>query len=299
MLALRCAALFFGIGLLLPGFGQTKGRVAEYPTAKIREEQQVTVNGVIETWELEWKAAPRPECEPNEISLTCPCTGFAYGEAGDLDVVRLRGGIEIERLRLTPFFSDFDGEAIVQRWQADYKNDFKNSEREDFPIVVSRRPTVQLMYFSDYDHDGWETEFYLQTKALPCGKSYGIVIGLSKRDPRLHVFGTASNPIKPLPMQKREWEALRNASAPIEGWIGPAETTALSRKPHCYCGGRPRASLVVDVSMPVLVALRVESRFWRTRCDAIRVAFESMEKADWTRARFGVGANRTRNVGLG
>jgi hypothetical protein len=50
MLAFRCAALFLGIELLQTGFGQTKKPVSEYPSAKIREEQQVTVNGVIETW---------------------------------------------------------------------------------------------------------------------------------------------------------------------------------------------------------------------------------------------------------
>jgi hypothetical protein len=43
-----------------------------------------------------------------------------------------------------------------------------------------------------------------------------MVIGVSKRNPPLHVIGTASNPIKPLYMQKHEWEALRDASAPIE-----------------------------------------------------------------------------------
>jgi hypothetical protein len=62
------------------------------------------------------------------------------------------------------------------------------------------------------------------------------VIGLSKSNSRLHVFGTASNPGKPLYMQKREWEALRDASAPIEvlDWScddhgSPAETTLLLR----------------------------------------------------------------------
>ena len=246
MKLLDCAALFVGIGLLLPGFGQTKKQVSEYPSAKIREEQQVKVNGVIETWQLEWKAAPHPACDPNEISLTCPCIGFAYGEAGDLDVVRLRKGIEIERLHITPFFSDFDGEAVVQRWRADYKNDFKNSEREDFPIVVSRRPTVRVMYFNDYNHDGWNTEFYLQTEAIPCGKSSGIVIGVSKLNPKLHVFDTASERSTALYLQKREWEALRDASAPIEVWDWPcgdhgaltATTLLLRWTPRGIAGSR-------------------------------------------------------------
>jgi hypothetical protein len=69
------------------------------------------------------------------------------------------------------------------------------------------------MDFGDYDHDGEQTEFYLQTETLPCGKSTGVVIGVSRRNPRLHVFGSASNPSKPLYLQRREWEAVRNASS--------------------------------------------------------------------------------------
>jgi hypothetical protein len=45
---------------------------------------------------------------------------------------------------------------------------------------IAKRPPVQLMYFGDYDHDGAATEFYLQTDAVPCGKSYGVVIGVWK-----------------------------------------------------------------------------------------------------------------------
>jgi hypothetical protein len=140
MLAFRCAALFLGIELLQTGFGQTKKPVSEYPSAKIREEQQVNVNGVIETWQLEWKAAPHPECEPNEISLACPCSGVAYGEAGDLDVVMLHDGLEVDRLPVTPFFFDGHDGAIIQRWQPDHNNDFENSRRKDFLTIVSRRP---------------------------------------------------------------------------------------------------------------------------------------------------------------
>jgi hypothetical protein len=209
------AVLLMGIGLSLAGIVQQRKSSLEYPTARIREEQQVAVNGAIETWELEWRATPHPACEANEISLACPCAGFAYGEAGDLEAVRLRERIEIDRLRITPFFSDGYGGAIVQRWKPG-DNDLRDSQRQDFPVLVGRRPTVRLMYFADYNHDGWNTEFYLQTDAERCGRRGGIVIGVSKRNPRLHVFGTKANPNEPLYMQKRAWEALRSASAPIE-----------------------------------------------------------------------------------
>ncbi len=188
----------------------------EYPTSTIREEQNIVVDGATETWRLQWAATPTPYCGADErdVSLTCPCMGFAYGESGDLYVTRLRNGIEIDRLRLTPIFGEYP--AVVQRWAVDDERDFKLSERDDFELIVGKRPTVQVMNFADYDHDGKRTEFYLQTEVAPCGKSVGVVIGLSTDNPRLHVFGTVSNPGKPLYLQKREWEALRDASsAPV------------------------------------------------------------------------------------
>lgn len=173
----------------------------------------MVVTGVRETWRLEWKGTPAPYCEPGEGSLTCPCTGFAYGEAGDLYVVRVQDGREIDRLRLVPFFQEQDYKAVVQRWPADDERDYDLYEREDFSEIVSRRPTVQLMQFADYDHDGHATEFYLQTESAPCGKSVGIVVGVSANNPRLHAFSSISSPTRPLYLQRREWEALRKASS--------------------------------------------------------------------------------------
>ena len=82
--------------LLLAGL--VLGQSLEYPKPNIREEQQVVVNGVTETWRLQWKSPPHPECDASEgmaMAITCPCQGFAFGESGDLDVVRLRNGSEI------------------------------------------------------------------------------------------------------------------------------------------------------------------------------------------------------------
>lgn len=140
--------------------------------------------------------------------------GFAYGEIGDLYLVRIRNGAEIDRLRLTPFFTEEPG-AALQRWPADYDRDFDVLKKSDFPEVVESRPTVQLMRLADYDHDGMSTEFYVETESLPCGKSAGIVVGISKRNPRLHAFGTAAHPNKTLYLQKREWDALRDAAKPV------------------------------------------------------------------------------------
>jgi hypothetical protein len=70
------------------------------------------------------------------------------------------------------------------------------------------------MDLADYDHDGWSTEFFLQTGVLPCGKRMGVVIGLSAANRRLHVFGSALHPGKPLVLQKPQWDALRSSAGP-------------------------------------------------------------------------------------
>ena len=128
--------------------------------------------------------------------------------------MRLRSGKEIDRLHLTPLFADeTNGKAVLQRWAPDYDADFAASDRSDFAELVRRRPTVPLLHVFDYDHDGNATEFYLQTEVLACGKRVGVVIGVSKNNPRLHVFGTASHLEKPLYMQRLEWDALREASS--------------------------------------------------------------------------------------
>ena len=79
------------------------------------------------------------------------------------------------------------------------------------------------MHVADYNRDGRANEFYLQTESEPGGKSAGVIIGITKLRPRLHAFGTASNPDKPLRLQKREWDALRRASGPIEVMDWPCE----------------------------------------------------------------------------
>ncbi len=191
---------------------------AEYPAPLIREQRRVVVNGVPEVWKLKWRSRPKPECMSGDIALTCPCRGFAYGESGDLDLIRTRDGVVLDQLRLTPLFDEsgtgMQG-AILQRWETDYGRDFDRLDRPDFPLAVAERPVVRIMDFKDYNHDGQSTEFYLQTETEPCGKSFGIVIGVSKENPSLHVFGAASNPGHPLVIQKFEWEALARASEPV------------------------------------------------------------------------------------
>ena len=211
-----------GTALLLASFAsQTEpSRSSEYPTPNIREEQEVVVGGLAEIWQLKWTTLPKSICGPTSADWsTCPCAGFAFGETGHLTLLRMRGGTEIDHMDLTPFCGQREmGNGrlpIVQRWQPEDK-DFEASKRQDFPALVTKRRIVQVMHFADYEHDGSRSEFYWQIDTLPCGKSIGIVIGVSRRNPRLHVLGKVSKPGSPLYMQEKEWDALRQASGPVE-----------------------------------------------------------------------------------
>jgi len=179
----------------------------------IREEQTVVVDGVSEVWRLEWRKPPQPACPPVEDSLTCPCNGFAYGEGGDLYLVRVRRGTEYDRLHLTPLFENPE-QAVLQRWPTDDK-DLGAASSPGFAEEVAKRPIVKVMQLADYDHDGRATEFLLTVENLACGHQQRVLIGLSRQNPRLHAFGTVLHPDKPLEMRKGMWEALRNAKSPV------------------------------------------------------------------------------------
>jgi hypothetical protein len=156
-------------------------------------------------------------------------------------LVRFRGRKEIDRLDLSPLFAQTDigtrAIAVIQRWQPDYAADFKASERDDFQDVVARRPVVKIMNFRDYDHDGRSSEFYLKTDTAPCGRSVGVIIGISRSNPKLHAFGTVSQPDTALVLQKHIWEALADAASepgavvdwPCDDHGSPHETTVTLR----------------------------------------------------------------------
>lgn len=192
---------------------------------RVREQQAVTVGGVEETWRLVWTGRTRQICRPDEIemAITCPCSGWAYGEAGDLALVRLRAGREVERLSLGRYFGDFDypagevaaGEAYLQRWP------LHDDDREGDPsAAIMRRPQVQAMRFADYDHDGHATEFLMQVGTLPCGKRQYVALGVSAANPRLHALGSAAHPDKPLVLPAQAWAALETAAQPgaVDAW---------------------------------------------------------------------------------
>ncbi len=181
----------------------------------VREE--ISVNG--ETWRLEWKSKPASVCGPEEMGFyTCPCSGLAFGEAGKLDLVRLRGNKEIERLSLTHLFSDDspgEGLATIQRYAVE-PDDWEKEGTPELSRMVAQRKVVSVMGLADYNHDGKATEFFVQTGAGPCGHVPGVVVGTTKTDPRLHAFGTVRNPKKPLVLLHREWEEFRDSVGAIE-----------------------------------------------------------------------------------
>jgi hypothetical protein len=200
---------------------------AESPTSMIREEHKVVVDGIEEIWRLEWANPPSPTCSPDQPEwMTCPCEGFAFGERGNLALVRNRPGREAERLSLSQLFrGDLDGpgeagEVVLRRWDVDEK-DIEKSASADFASQVRARPIASVMRLGDYDHDGRATEFLLQVGTLPCGKQMSVAIGVSRRTDRLHAFGTVEHPERPLVLEASHWAALMKANAPIKvvDWV--------------------------------------------------------------------------------
>ncbi len=123
----------------------------------LREERKVLVGGMEEIWRLQWAHAPVEVCGPVDPEFfTCPCDGFAFGEAGELDLVRSRPGEPDEPL------------AVLARWPVldSDKNDLETGPPA--AQVRGRRP-VEVMVPEDYNNDGWATEFLLQVK--PSGRA--------------------------------------------------------------------------------------------------------------------------------
>jgi hypothetical protein len=193
LLALRCIAP-------LPSLYGNEGAV-------VREWQPVVVGSTVETWRLEWQVPPEEECDPSgEDWYTCPCSGFAFGERGRLDLVRQVPGRPEERLHLSPLFAPgFDGEAVARlsRWPV-RDGDMDRMDEAGFSTMVKSRPVVRIMVFADYDRDGRSTEFILQVGAGPCGHRQTVLVGISRTNPNLHVFGTVAHPDTPLVLESQE-----------------------------------------------------------------------------------------------
>ena len=185
-----------------------------------REERHIQIGGLEELWRLEWRTPPVPACQAgNPLWFTCPCIGFAFGEAGDLDLVRLQSGLEVDRLPLSPLFGtdlpETAHKAVLRRWDV-HEKDHEDPEANDLAARVRKRPLSAVMKLADYDHDGLAAEFVLQVGNAPCGKRIGVLVGVSRRDDRMHVFRSAGRPDEPLHLRLDHWEALRGARGRIK-----------------------------------------------------------------------------------
>lgn len=183
----------------------------------LREDDVIKIGGITEHWKLIWQSQPSLICVPEGDDAmdwyTCPCMGYAFGERGALDLIRTQPGKDDEIFHLTPLFTDSevpaDGQAALQRWPVqDDDNKWYDDAPDDVMDQIRKRESVKAMEFADYNHDGRATEFLLQVNVAPCGKSYNVLIGVTPSNAKLHVFGTAEHPDKPLILIRRIWEEL-------------------------------------------------------------------------------------------
>ena len=192
-------------------------------TTYLREQRSVRIGGATEQWQLVWDGKPRPVCgvEDVEMAITCPCTGFAYGEMGKLFLVRKRGGKELDRLPLGPLFdelpADHSAGLAAMQWRPMAEHDFDRAadgSSAAFRAEVARRPGQRVMDLRDYDHDGVASEFLVQVSAGPCGHTAFVAVGISKANPKLHALGSAAHPDGVLVMAGAAWQALLGSGAP-------------------------------------------------------------------------------------
>ena len=101
----------------------------------------------------------------------------------------------------------YDGESILQRWPQN-DGDGEIEDRNALARSVRACPSVPLMEFRDYNHDGWSAEFLLPVDTSGCADLRAVVIGVMRRRNRLHVFSSAAAPDHPLFLQPGAWQAL-------------------------------------------------------------------------------------------
>lgn len=203
--------------------------IAAPPAQFLREQRQVSVAGQQEVWKLVWIGQPKSFCGPEdpEMAITCPCSGWAYGEYGRLQLQRQRGGTVIDRLELGPLFDELPANASAglagMQWRP-FKASDTDADRPDAAAWLDdilRRPGPRVMQMADYDHDGVASEFLIQTSTGPCGHTDYVAVGVSKANPRLHAFGTIAHPDGALQMPGQAWQALLTGTKPQRVTVWP------------------------------------------------------------------------------
>jgi hypothetical protein len=185
----------------------------------VRQRRTVIVNGELEEWTLKWSGPVRPVCSASDLTqaVTCPCSGFAYGEQGHLSLDRKRNGALVESMELSSLFGDFDnladkGNAVLVRIPRDRNDPFDDigdtNMLRKFKTELSKRSPADVIDPRDFLQDGTKASFLLQVGNAPCGKQETILVGVSRRSPNLHVFSTAAHPERPLVLQRGAWMAV-------------------------------------------------------------------------------------------
>lgn len=186
----------------------------------VREAKAVAIDGRAEEWRLVWQDKPSPVCWQEaeiDLAVTCPCAGIAYGEYGHLTLERRQAGKVVDSLALGSLYGEFDapggipaGMIPLRRKPFDDSRDSRMAfaSPDELLAEIADRPDAPVMQLADYDHDGVAAEFLLNVGTLPCGKLQFVAVGVSRANPRLHAFGSADHPNRPLVMPKHAWDAL-------------------------------------------------------------------------------------------
>lgn len=184
----------------------------------IRQRSTVAVDGRAEDWVLKWSGPVKPVCPALEpAQATCLCAGFAYGDQGHLILERQRAGSIVDTLNLSALFADYDnpadeGNAALVRLPRAPGDPVDAIDDPDtlraFESALRTRPPVDVMTLADYAQDGMQASFLLQVGNEPCGKREMALVGVSRRQPRLHVFSSTGHPERPLVLQDGAWAAV-------------------------------------------------------------------------------------------
>lgn len=177
------------------------------PPSLVREEKTVVVDDASERWRLVWRSTP---VFISDVPWRTP-RGGAFEETGDLDLVRVSASGEEERLNLGGLSEE--GTLHVPRWYAAERSDF---ELPPPPIeVIKTRPDADVMRLADYDGDGRATELVIALAAGRFSSGDAIVVGISRANPHLHVFGTTEKPSKRLALPRTEqWDNVLHGDRP-------------------------------------------------------------------------------------
>lgn len=201
-----------GVAPAAPAPGETPPPAPLSLPDDVRERVPVVIGGKPETWEIRWTGPRTIDCWAD---ISCPCDGFGIAEVGPADLVRVRDGVEIDRLALGPLFT-LPGEPAPEAPVARLQRATGSEADEEIPpderaAELARRPRTALLELHDYDQDGQDAELLLQVDAGPCGHSSAVLIGLG-RDGKLQGRRTAEHPEAPLLLDSRGWGSLGDAS---------------------------------------------------------------------------------------